>query len=182
MSVYDQGLALSAEHWFALRVKPQYEKAVGVSLEAKHFKQLVPLYRSARRWSDRVKILELPLFPGYAFCRFGFANRLEVLQTPGVAGIVSIGKSPAPVREDEIEAISAIACSRASAEPVPFLQTGQLVYVSKGPLAGVQGILQEIKNRRRLLVSITLLRRSIAVELDAESVVASGSSQYNPPW
>ena len=162
-------------HWFALRVKPRHEKAVGTSLEAKGFNQLVPLYKCVRHWSDRIKVLELPLFPGYAFCRFQFADRLNVLHTPGVLGIVTAGKAPAPVQDEEIQAIAAIVASQAPAEPAAFLRTGQSVYVRTGPLAGVLGFLQEIKNKRRLVVSVTLLQRSVAVELDTGTVVPAGS-------
>ena len=167
-------------HWFALKVKPRHEKTVATSLEAKGYKQLVPLYRCARRWSDRIKVLELPLFPGYAFCRFEFADRLKVLQTPGVLGIVTIGKAPAPVRDDEIQAIATIVSSQVPAEPAVFLRTGQSVFIIKGPLAGVRGFLQEIRNKRSLVVSVTLLQRSVAVELNTDSVVAVGSNRTAP--
>lgn len=83
-------------HWYALTVRPQHEKAVADQLQAKALESYVPLYRARRRWSDRSKTIELPLFSRYTFCRFSFEQRLRVLQTPSVVSIVGFGGKPCP--------------------------------------------------------------------------------------
>lgn len=157
--------------WFVLQVKPRHEKAVAQALGEKGLEHLLPLYRCSRRWSDRVKVLDLPLFPGYVFCRFDFEDGLRVLQTPGVRTVVSFGSGPAPMPDEEIKAIGVIAHSQTPAEPTPFVSSGQRVCITQGSLAGIQGFFQQVKNKTRLIVSVELLQRSIAVEIDASWVV-----------
>src|SRR5215469_15114111 len=94
--------------WFALRVKPNYEKPVSVALRGKGFEEFLPLFRSRRQWSDRVKVLDLPLFPGYLFCRLNLQERMPLITTPGFLYIVGIGKNPEPVDESEIQAIQSV--------------------------------------------------------------------------
>lgn len=164
-------LSPAARPWFVIRVKPRHERTVARALGEKGFAQLLPLHRCSRRWSDRIKVLDLPLFPGYVFCRFDFEDELRVLQTPGVRSVVSFGDGPAPMPEEEIKAIGAIVQSQIPAEPTSFLPCGHLVCITQGSLAGVQGFLQQVKNKTRLVVSVMLLQRSIAVEIDASWVV-----------
>jgi transcription antitermination factor NusG len=152
--------------WFALRVKSRFEKKTALHLEGLGLEPFNPLYRSRRRWSDRIKEVDLPLFPGYVFCRFDPNDRLPVLQTPGVVSIVGFGGRPAPVDEEEIAAIQAIVRSGAPALPWPFLREGQRVRLVRGALRGLQGILLDVKSDCRLVVSVTLLQRSVAVEID----------------
>lgn len=156
--------------WFALRIRSRFEKTTSTVLRSKGFEDFSPLYRSRRNWSDRVKEIELPLFPGYLFCRFNPLDRFPVLSTPGVVSVVGIGKVPQPVEEHEIEQIQSILASGIPAQPWPFLTIGQKVRISNGSLAGLEGLLVNIKNGFRLVVSVTLLQRSVAVEIDRESV------------
>jgi transcription antitermination factor NusG len=156
--------------WFALRVKSRFEKKTALHLEGLGLEPFNPLYRSRRRWSDRTKEVDLPLFPGYVFCRFDPNDRLPVLQTPGVVSIVGFGGRPAPVDEEEIAAIQAIVRSGAPALPWPFLREGQRVRLVRGALRGLQGILLDVKSDCRLVVSVTLLQRSVAVEIDRGDV------------
>jgi transcription antitermination factor NusG len=135
-------------------------------LSGKGYEAYLPLYRSKHRWSDRLKQLDLPLFPGYLFCRFEVRNRLPVLTTPGVIGVLGAGKTPIPVDDEEIEAIRAVLRSGLTAEPWPFLSVGSKVYVEAGPLAGVEGIITNTDKVYRLVVSVSLLQRSVAVEID----------------
>jgi transcription antitermination factor NusG len=128
------------------------------------------MYRSRRQWSDRVKVLELPLFAGYVFCRFDLKQRSSVLSTPGIRSVVSVGKSAAPIADSEILALQQIVNSGVCAEPYSFLEVGRVVRLLDGPLSGLEGILTEIKGRARLVVSIDLLRRSVSVEVDASWV------------
>jgi transcription antitermination factor NusG len=156
--------------WFALQVRPRCEKLVSASLTAKGYEAFLPLYRSRRCWSDRTKELELPLFDCYVFCRLNVEHRLPVLIIPGVLRFVGIGKMPLPVAEAEIAALQTIVRSGAAAEPWPHLRVGQRVCIEHGPLRGVEGMLVEVKGFHRLVVSVSLLQRSVAVEIDREWV------------
>ena len=108
----------------------------------------------------------MPLFPGYTFCRFNPQRRLPILQIPGVMEIVSFNSQPAPVPDHEISAVRSIVETELAIRPWPFLQVGQKVRISKGPLTGVEGFVVEFKHGFRLVVSITILNRSVAAELD----------------
>jgi transcription antitermination factor NusG len=140
-----------------------------VTLRGKGYQEFLPLYRSKRRWSDRVKELDLPLFPGYLFCRFDVHGRLlPILTTPGVIGIVGAGKTPLPIDDEEIESVRAILRSGLKAQPWPFLRVGSKVYIEAGPLAGVEGIITNTDKVYRLVVSVSLLQRSVACEIERE--------------
>jgi transcription antitermination factor NusG len=158
------------KQWFAVRTATGRERFVSTQLQGKGYEDFLPTYRSRRQWSDRTKQLELPLFPGYLFCRFDFSNRLPVLITPGVKVIVGFGKIPAPVSCEEIESLRHVVSTGASATPWPYLSVGQKVQVREGALTGLEGILLQVKNSLRIVLSVELLRRSVAVELDSASV------------
>jgi transcription antitermination factor NusG len=153
--------------WFALRVKPNHEKSAVLALQAKDFQGFVPLYKSKRSWSDRVKILELPFFPGYVFCRFEWHARLPVITTPGIRYVVGSARIPITIPDAEIAAIQAVERSGLPVRPCPFLAVGQRVRISGGPLWGLEGLLKTIKNDHRLVVSVNLLQRSVAVEVSS---------------
>jgi transcription antitermination factor NusG len=152
--------------WYAVRVRPKFERIVASTLQGKGYEGFLPVYRCKRRWSDRIKELELPLFSGYLFCKFDINQRLPLLVTPGVICIVGIGKTPVPVEENEMSAIFSMVLAGANAEPHPYVQVGQRVRVDRGTFSGVEGILVAVKKPARLVVSVTLLQRSIAVEID----------------
>lgn len=156
----------SGKSWFALSVKPRHEKSTATALRIKGFEEFVPSYRSQRRWSDRLKEVELPLFAGYAFCRFDAQTRLPILTTPGVLRIIGSGREPEPIPDSEIEALRSVARSGLTAEPWPFLEAGTPVLIEDGPLRGVEGTLLEVKQQERLVLSVSILRRSVAVEID----------------
>jgi len=158
--------------WFALIVKPRYEKAVVQGLRYKNIEEFLPMSFTWRRWSDRMKLLELPLFPGYVFCRCDYENRLAVLDTPGVASFVSLGRGPAEVSNEEIGRIRAIAASGLPAESGPFVRIGQRVRIEDGPLAGLEGILDRNKASLRVVVNVELLQRSVLVEVDRAIISA----------
>ena len=126
----------------------------------------LPLIRSVRRWSDRTKVVELPLFSGYLFCKFDIGQRLPLLLVPGVLSIVGAGKVPETVPESQISSLQKVIASGMQCGPWPFLQTGQSIAVQRGPLAGLQGTVIEVKSSLRLVVSLPLLHRSVAVEVD----------------
>jgi transcription antitermination factor NusG len=152
--------------WFALRVKSRTEKVVATIARHKGFEEFLPLYQSRRRWSDRFKSVELPLFPGYVFCRVNPEVRLPLLTIPGVMSFVGIGRMPVPIEDAEIATIQAAIGSGLLAEPYPFLEVGQRVRIAEGPLSGTEGFLVEVRKQQRIAVSVSLLKRSIAVEID----------------
>ena len=152
--------------WFALRVRSRYENFVTAFLGAKGYECFLPTYICRRRWSDRIKKLELPLFSGYLFCRFDPQNRLPILKAPGLISIVGIAKRPIPVDESEIAALRTLVNSGFGREPWPYLQAGQRVRIEYGALCGLEGILQSFKGRHRIVISVSLLQRSVAAEID----------------
>lgn len=153
---------------YALQVRARWEKAVALSLEQKGYDQFLPLYLSRNRWSDRGKDVALPLFPGYVFCRFDVSRRLPILTTPGVIFVVGVSKTPAPVEESELAAIAALVSSGLPAAPWPFLKVGQKVRVDRGALAGIEGILVAVKKNYRVVLSVSLLQRSVAVSIERD--------------
>ena len=153
--------------WFALTVKHQHEQRVEDALSASGVEAFLPLYRVRRRWSDRVKDLDVPLFPGYVFGRFSDVDRIRILRTPGVAKIVGFAGIPAPVPENELDAIRLALASRLPLGPWPFLKTGSRVRVEDGPLRGLEGRLLREREGLRLVVGIELLQRSLAIEIDS---------------
>jgi transcription antitermination factor NusG len=159
------------ERWYAIRVKSNRESVVATALRGKGFDQFLPTYVARRQWSDRVMETEVPLFKGYVFGHLDIEKKLRVLTIPGVIELVGVGKAPQPVEDSEIEALQIIARNGLPAAPWPFLRAGQRVRIERGPLKDVEGILIEVKNRFRLVVSVSLLQRSVAVEVDRESVI-----------
>lgn len=149
--------------WFALRVKPRAERVVADVLDGKGYEYFLPMHRERRKWSDRVKTVETPLFGGYVFCRFDVQHRLPILTSPGVLHVVSIGKVPEPIPDEEIASLQVLANSGLALESWPYLQIGEQVRIVGGPLAGASGIVQSVKDRDRLVVSVSLLQRSVAV-------------------
>jgi transcription antitermination factor NusG len=161
--------------WYALQVRPRFEKIIATTLLNKGYEGFLPLYRHRSRWSDRIKEVQLPLFPGYLFCRFDINKRLPILVTPGVMHVVGIGKTPHPVDDAEIAALQAIVISGLQAEPRSYLNIGEKVRIEIGPLAGVEGILLAMKGSNRLVVSVSLLQRSVSVEINESWVIPVSS-------
>jgi transcriptional antiterminator NusG len=160
----------SDSRWFALRVRSGCEKIVENAARNKGFEVCLPLYRCRHRWSDRVKTLELPLFPGYIFCNLNPEYRLPLLTIPAALYLVGVGKTPVPIDDGEISAIRAATESILPTEPWPFLEAGQRVVLEDGPLAGLEGLLIDNRKQQRLVVSVSLLMRSVAVEIEREWV------------
>ena len=158
--------------WFALTAKPRHEKAVAENLRSKGLESFLPLYRVRRHWSDRIKSVDLPLFPGYVFCRFAYASRLPVLNTPGVRSVVGFANAPAPIADQEISRIQAIQASGLPAQPWPYVQVGQMARIEYGSLAGLEGVLIREKDSLRVVVSVELLQRAVAIEIDRDIIRA----------
>jgi transcription antitermination factor NusG len=156
--------------WYVLYTKHQHEKIVAQILTSKGFETLVPLYETVRHWRDRTKLFTLPLFPCYVFLRGGLERRLDVLTTPGIHALVSFAGEPAAIPTADIEAIRRATESDAPVEPHPLLKCGDLVRIKSGPLAGIKGLLVRKKNVYRLILSVEMLGKAIAVEVDTSTI------------
>jgi transcription antitermination factor NusG len=152
-------------NWYALRVRPRTERVVAEALAGKGYEEFLPLHRERRRWSDRITTVEMPLFAGYLFCRFDALQRLPILTTPGVLLVVGAGRTPVPIDDEEIESLRVLATSNLKLDAWPYLHIGERVQIVNGPLAGAEGILLAARAQRRLVVSVTLLQRSVSVEI-----------------
>lgn len=158
--------------WYALQVWSRKEAYVLAHLKGQGYESFLPTRRIQKKWSDRRIELEQPLFPGYLFCRFNFQNRRPLVMIPGVVQIVGYNRQAIPVDENEIKAIQALVASGVPNQPCPYLEIGEQVRIESGPLRGLEGILVEFKGDQRLILSVTLLQRSVAVELDYASVIS----------
>lgn len=156
--------------WFALQVRTRWENSTAVLLSGKGYQTLLPTYQIKKRWNGKVKQLTAPLFPGYVFCQFDALKRLPILITPGVISVVGRGRIPFPVNDSEIAAIQTIVTSGFQAEPWPYLEVGQKIRIEGESLNGLEGILIQLKGNNRIVVSVSLLRRSVALEIDRDCV------------
>ena len=157
--------------WFAIAVKPRHEKRVAYVLDTKGYETFLPLYKHRHRYAARMRDFELPLFPGYVFSRFDLFKRLPVMITPGVSRILGTGTYPTPVDPVEIASLRTTLAKAVSAKALPFLQTGNKVRISEGPLRGVEGIIVLVRGEPRIVLSATLLQRSVLVEVDSKWLV-----------
>ncbi len=160
----------ASENWYALYTRHQHEKAVAQSLSSKGFEIFLPLYTVAHRWKDRTKQLSLPLFPCYVFFRGGLDRWLQIVTTPGVNAVVGCGGRAGVIPQTEIEDVRQVVESSLRVEPHPFLNCGDRVRIKSGPLVGIEGILIRKKNLFRLILSVAMLGKSAAVEVDASLV------------
>jgi transcription antitermination factor NusG len=161
--------------WFALQIRSRWEGTTAGLLRGKGLETLLPTCSTKRKWSDRFKVVESPLFPGYVFCRFDVHNRLPVLITPGVLSVVGRGKTPVAVDDAEIHSIQAAMRSGIHMEPWPYVEIGERVRIKDDVLDGMEGILASFKGSHRVVISVTLLRRSVALELDRSRIAPLGS-------
>src|ERR1700676_899576 len=158
--------------WFALSVAPRHEKKVAYQLEQKGYETFLPLYTRQHRYARRSREFQLPLFPGYLFCRTDPSLRLPVLTTPGVFQFLGAGKAPSAIADYEIGAIQIAARAGVRMEPYSYWEKGQKVRIAKGPLTGLEGMVADSNKPLRLVLSITLIQRSVLVEIDCDCVAA----------
>jgi transcription antitermination factor NusG len=156
--------------WHALYTRHQHEKVVRDALAGKGFEVYLPQYRAIHQWKDRQRELLLPLFPNYVFVHGGLDRMLNVVTTPGVHTVVSWGGRPAEIPAEEIETLRRVVEGPLKVEPYPFLKSGDWVSVKSGPLAGIEGILVRKARGHRLVLTVELLSKSAAVEIDASLV------------
>jgi transcription antitermination factor NusG len=158
--------------WYAVSTRSNHERRVAVQLAERGVENFLPQYESVRRWKDRKVHLKIPLFPGYVFVHLALRLRLRVLQVPGVACLVSFAGRPAAVPEEEFAKIRGFLKQGLRAEPHPYLKAGRRVRVRSGPLAGMEGIVLRRKNACRLVISLELIQRAIAVDVNSTDVEA----------
>ena len=152
--------------WYAAYTRANHERRVADRLGERGVENFLPQYEAVRKWKDRKVRLHLPLFPGYVFVHLALQNRLQVLQVPGVAWLVSFAGKPVPLPEEEFAMIRGFLKSRFRAEPHPYLKTGRRVRVSSGPFEGMEGIVVRRKNSSRLVISLDLIQRAMAVDVE----------------
>jgi transcription antitermination factor NusG len=154
------------DRWYALQVRTRREGSIEALLLNKGYRTFLPTWTIHRHLGGGVKQVNSPLFPGYIFCQFDARDRLPILVTPGVLSVVGRGRVPVPVEDSEISAVEAMVASGLPTEPCPFLEVGQRVRIEDGALCGLEGILTSFRGRQKIVVSVTLLKRSVALEID----------------
>jgi transcription antitermination factor NusG len=167
---HSPGMELFEARWYAAYTSANHEKRVAEQLAARAVEYFLPLYDSVRRWKDRRVTLQLPLFPGYVFVRMELRNRLHVLQTPGVARLVGFNGTPTALPHEEIDALRAGLTRGVRVEPHPYLSVGRRARIKHGPLTGMEGVLVRWKGNWRVVLSLDLIQRSVAVDVDAAAV------------
>jgi transcription antitermination factor NusG len=156
--------------WYALYTSSRHEKVVAKQLEDRKIETFLPLYRTWHRWKDRKKQLDLPLFPGYVFVQMNSGNRADLLRVPGAAYLVSFLGKPAPVADAEIDILRRGLIGSSVLQPHPYLKAGRKVRIRSGPMAGIEGIFVRRKDSVRVVLSISLIERSVAMEIDETDV------------
>lgn len=160
--------------WYAAYTTANHEKRVTAQLQERSMEHFLPVYESVRRWKDRKVKLQLPLFPGYVFVRMTLRDRLRVVQLPGVVRLVGFDGKPSALPDEDVEALQASLHNGARAEPHPYLTTGRRVRVKSGPLMGLEGVLVKRKKRARFVVSLQLIQRAMALEVEEAELEPAG--------
>jgi transcriptional antiterminator NusG len=168
---------IDAPSWFAIRTSSNWEFRAHDDLSGRCIEVFLPRYGIKRTWSDRTKVIEQPLFPGYIFCRFHLAERVRILQARGVKQIVGIGKTPTPISEGQLDTLKALVASNLQLVPWPYLNSGQQIHIDRGPLAGVRGFLVHTEaGTVRLVASLDLVQCSVATVIDREWIGPVGNT------
>lgn len=172
--------------WVAVQVRPGWESRSAYLLRENGYEEFLPMYQQKRTWADRTKIVRAPLFGGYLFLRFNAHNRQPVISTPGIIRFVGPGHAPTPICDAELEALQITTKAAVTYGPCAFLGVGQEVEVRTGPLCGLRGKVVQFKNRHRLIISVSLLQRSVFAEIDGFEVAAiaggAGEIKYPPSF
>ena len=163
--------------WFALQVKTRHERITSDCLISKGYEAFAPSTNQSSKSYSAINSPNTPLFPGYVFCRFDPRFRLPILTTPKVRCIVSYGRDPAVLSSSEIDAIREVSHLKYPAERCPYLSEGTRVRITRGPLKDTQGILVQIRSSFRVVLSVSLIRQSIRVEIDPGMLVEDALPQ-----
>lgn len=167
--------------WYALQVRTRWESSTAVLLSGKGYRTFLPTYMAKKLGNGKFRKAPASLFPGYVFCNFDAQNRLPILITPGVIAVVGRGRVPLPVDDSEIAAIQTVVASGLRAQPCPYLDLGQKVRIESDALQGLEGILVHFKGNDRIVVSVSLLRRSVSLEIDRSCVRPVGVALTTAP-
>lgn len=180
MSVYIAGAEIKQDDlsvhpdpaWYAVYTRSRHEQRVFDRLSGLEVEVFLPMMESVRQWSDRRKLILLPLFPGYLFVRIPWLTeyRLAILKQPGVVRIVSNYEKPAPIPEDQVMAIQRFIAHDIRMDPCPYIRVGQRVEIRKGALKGLQGILLRKKGEYRFVIAVDLIQKAVSVEVNAEDL------------
>lgn len=162
--------------WYGLLRRSNFEKTTAAYLNGRGLEPYLPLQNVARRRSDRVVEMAVPLFPGYLFCRFDVKDRVPVLSAPGLVSIVGFGHKPAAIADEEIEAVQRVVNSGLAVESLSGMEEGKAVTVIKGVLTGLSGRLIHRKSTSRFVVGVEMLQRSVSVEIDRDWLIAAHSA------
>ncbi|MFZ5516767.1 MAG: UpxY family transcription antiterminator [Candidatus Zhuqueibacterota bacterium] len=157
-------------NWYAVTTKPRHEKKVFQLLTIKGIESYLPLQKLSRKWSDRYKVIEQPLFSCYVFVRIALKDRLPVLQTDGVVKLVTFNNIPATIPDSQIQAVRLVLEKCHTIEHIDFLTPGQRIEVVQGPLKGISGLCVEIKNSHRLVVRLESIQQAISVDIDLRDI------------
>ncbi len=163
---------LEAPAWFAVQTRPRHEKKVSAELQEKGVSAFLPLVSSTRQWSDRSRVVEVPLFPQYVFVRIAqtLQTRVSVLRTNGVTNFVGTRGIGVPIPDEQIERVQTVVARGIPATPHSFLNVGKRIRIRGGALDGLQGILTAVNGNQTLVVSVELIQRSIAIRIAGFSV------------
>lgn len=159
--------------WFALQVRIRHEAGAAAHLQGMGYEDFLPPVQDSYTLVGSHQGSGNALFPGYVFCRFDPQNRLPILKAPGVLQVVGCSRRPIPVEETEIEALQAPVQSGIRSQPWPYVDVGDKIPVESGPLRGREGVVVEFKGGERLILSIALLQRSVAVEIETLALLVS---------
>ena len=160
----------SSHQWFALQTRSRHEKVVESQLEMRNVEHFLPMMKRVSQWTDRRKEIKVPIFAGYCFARFSYDDRIPVLQSQGVVRMVGSAGKPEPIPDEEINALKRLISNSSNYMCHPYLKEGMLVEVINGPMQGVKGRLIRGARNSRLVLSITLIQRSVSMEIDADDV------------
>ena len=160
----------SSGEWYAFRVRPRHEKAASVQMREQGRVEFLPLIRERRRWGNRVAHVDVPLFAGYIFCQAERSTMYSILNLPAVVDVVRAGSHSLPADSQEIEGLKRAIDGNLHLEPWSYTEVGQTVCIQRGPLAGLRGIVVEVRQTQRLVLSVSLLRRSVLVEIDRDAI------------
>jgi transcription antitermination factor NusG len=163
----------SSDEWYAFRVRPRHEKAASVQMREQGHVEFLPLIREQRRWGNRTAQVDVPLFAGYIFCRAQRSTMYSILNLPAVLDVVRAGSHPLPAASEEIDGLRRAIEGNLHLEPWNYTEVGQRVCIKSGPLAGLRGIVVEVRQTQRLVLSVSLLRRSVLVEVDRDAIVTA---------
>jgi transcriptional antiterminator NusG len=164
--------AADQSHWYAVYTWARHEKAVTTHFEQRSIEHFLPLYASVRTWNKRVTKIQLPLFPGYVFVRTGASDHSRPLQVPGVVRYVG-NRAPVPIPDDEISGLQQVLTSGNPVAPHPYLAPGSTVRIAQGALAGLRGVVERAKSNYVFVVSIAMIQRSVAVEIDGSQLAVN---------